>query len=178
LSFGPYGTKTIVGVRDVPALPAKRLGLDDRAIDDRLALLKFPLPCAESDHVLTRACNLFVGGSRIRDIRNLRASDAILKLPGADRIPDPAAAGGFLRRFDQPDPEALRSAVDAARVKVWKKMSRRSRRRATVDIASHIKEAYAERKEGADFSYTRKWPHRRAAQFIWATDKLRRMPLL
>jgi len=44
-------------------------------------------------------------------------------------------------------------------VKVWKKMPRRFRRRATVDIDSHIKEVYGACKEGADFSYTRKWSY-------------------
>jgi hypothetical protein len=55
--------------------------------------------------------------------------------------------------------EALQSAVDAARRKVWKQMPRRLRRCATVDIDSHIKEVYGECKQGADFSYTRKWSY-------------------
>jgi len=78
-----------------PVLLAKKLGLD-RAIDARLGLLKFPLPYTESDHVLTHAYNLFVGGSCIQDIQNLQASEAVLKLLGADRIPDPTTAGDFL----------------------------------------------------------------------------------
>ena len=141
-----------------PVLLAKKLGLD-RAIDAHLGLLKFPLPYTESDHVLTHAYNLFVGGSCIQDIKDLQASEAVLKLLGAERIPDPTTAGDFLRRFDRSDLNALQAAVDAARVKVWKKMPRRFRRRATVDIDSHIKEVYGECKQGADFSYTRKWSY-------------------
>lgn len=141
-----------------PVLLAKKTGLD-RAIDDRLGLLKFPLPYAESDHVLTHAYNLFVGGSCIEDIGNLQRSEAVRKLLGAERIPAPSTAGDFLRRFDRDDLTALQSAVDASRAKVWKKMPRRLRRHATVDIDSHIKEVYGECKEGADFSYTRKWSY-------------------
>ena len=141
-----------------PVLLAKKLGLD-RALDAHLGLLKFPLPYTESDHVLTHAYNLFLGGSCIQDIQNLQASEAVKKLLGADRIPDPTTAGDFLRRFDRGDLTALQSAVDAARVKVWKRMPRRFRRCATVDIDSHIKEVYGDCKQGADFSYTRKWSY-------------------
>jgi hypothetical protein len=139
-------------------LLAKKVGLE-RAIDKRLALLKFPLPYTESDHVLTHAYNLFVGGSCIQDMENLRTSEAVKTLLGAERIPDPTTAGDFLRRFGRADLKALQSAVDAARMKVWKKMPRRRRRRATVDIDSHIKEVYGHCKQGADFSYTRKWSY-------------------
>ncbi len=90
----------------------------DRAIAARLALLKFPLPYAESDHVLTHAYNLFVWGWCIQDIESLQTSEALKKLLGAGRIPDPTTAGDFLRRFDRADLDALQWAVDAARVKV------------------------------------------------------------
>jgi len=56
-------------------LLAKKLRLDG-AIDKRVALLKFLLPYTESGHVLTHACNLFVGGSCIQDIENLQESEA------------------------------------------------------------------------------------------------------
>jgi hypothetical protein len=141
-----------------PVLLAKKLGLD-REIDGRLGLLKFPLPYAESDHVLTHAYNLLVGGACIEDIRNLQRSEAIGTLLEAKCIPAPSTAGDFLRRFDPADLEALQSGVDAARVKVWKKMPHRLRRRATVDIDSHVKEVYGDCKQGADFSYTRKWSY-------------------
>jgi hypothetical protein len=139
-------------------LLAKKLGLG-REIDTQLRLLKFPLPYGESDHVLTHSYNLFVGGSCIQDIENLQASEAVKNLLGADRIPDPTTAGDFLRRFRPSHLERLQGAVDAARVKVWKRMPRRLRRRATVDIDSHIQEVYGDCKEGADFSYTRKWSY-------------------
>jgi len=152
------GDATPYGGLPTAVLPAKKLRLD-RAIDDKLGLLKFALPLSESDHVVTHAYNLFVGGSCLEDIRNLRRSDAVRRLLGADRIPAPSTAGDFLRRFGKWDLHALRAGIDAARRKVWKRMPRRFRLRATVDIDSHIKEVYGDYKEGADFSYTKKWSY-------------------
>jgi len=152
------GEITPYGGLATAVLLAKKLRLDE-AVEKALGLLEFHLPYGESDHVLTEAYNLFVGGSCIQDIENLQRSKAVQALLGSERIPDPTTAGDFLRRFGPLDLKALQAAIDAARVKVWKKMPRRLRRTATIDIDSHIKEVYGECKQGAGFSYTKRWAY-------------------
>jgi len=152
------GETTPYGGLAAAHLLAKKVGLD-RAIDERLHLLRFHLPYYESDHCLTHAYNLFVGGTCIEDIVNLQESTAVRNLLGAERIPDPTTAGDFLRRFEWGDLDGLQDAIDTARVEVWSQMPRRVRRTATIDIDSHIKEVYGQCKQGADFSYTKKWSY-------------------
>lgn len=152
------GDTTPYGGLAAAHLLTKKLRLDEE-IDKVLHLLQFHLPFHESDHVLTHAYNLFVGGQCIEDIQNLQHSEAVKNLLGAVRLPDPTTAGDFLRRFDHSALDCLQGAIDAARVKVWKRMPRRLRRTATIDIDSHIKEVYGDCKEGADFSYTKKWSY-------------------
>src|SRR3989440_11611831 len=72
-----------------------RLGLPDQ-INDRLRLLKRHLPYHESDHVLNLAYNVVCGGTRLEDIERLRHDGAYMNALGADLIPDPTTAGGFL----------------------------------------------------------------------------------
>jgi len=152
------GEITPYGGLATAVLLAKKLRLDE-AVEKALGLLEFHLPYGESDHVLTEAYNLFVGGNCLQDIENLQRSKAVQTLLGSERIPDPTTAGDFLRRFGPLDLKGLQAAIDAARVKVWKKMPRRLRRTATIDIDSHIKEVYGECKQGADFSYTKRWAY-------------------
>jgi len=156
------------------ALLVKKIGLD-RAIDERVRLLNFRLPYAESDHVLTHVYNLFVGGSCIQDIEALQHSEAAKTILGAERIPDPTTAGDFLRRFARRDLASGQAAVDDRRVKVWKKMPSEMRRRATVDIDSLIKEVYGACKEGADFSYTKKWSYHPMAITLAETGECLRL---
>lgn len=135
-----------------------RVGLD-RSINKHLHLLAFHLPYHESDHVLTHAYNLFVGGRYIEDIASLQHSPAIKNLLGAVRIPDPTTAGDFLRRFGLDGHHALQEAIDEVRIKIWKKMPRSMRRSITLDMDSTFKEVYGECKQGADFSYKGKWSY-------------------
>jgi len=137
---------------------AKRLGLDGE-IDERVRVLRLHLPYLESDHVLTHTYNLYVGGERIEDIANLQGSVGTKKLVGSEWFPDPTTAGDFLRRFDRRALEALQEAIDAGRQKVWKRLPKRKRKQATVDLDSHIKEVYGECKRGADFSYDGRWSY-------------------
>jgi hypothetical protein len=137
---------------------AGKLGLAE-AINRELRLFKFHLPYTEADHILTQVYNLLCGGSCIQDIENLQNSEAIRRLLGARSIPDPTTAGDFLRRFDNGSLIGLQRAIDRVRVKVWKKLPRKKRRRATIDLDSHIREIYGECKQGADFSYTGKWSY-------------------
>jgi len=136
----------------------EQLGLAED-INDQLTLLKIPLPYWESDHVLTHVYNLLCGGTCIEDIANLQNSEAVKRILGADAIPDPTTAGDFLRRFKDKDLEGFQGAIDAARVRVWKKMPRELKDRATIDLDSHVREMSGDCKEGADFSYNGQWSY-------------------
>ena len=135
-----------------------RLGLD-HSINRHLHLLKLHLPYHESDHVLTHAYNLFAGGRDLEDIQNLQHSPAMKNLLGACRIPDPTTAGDFLRRFGDEGLDALQRATDEARVKVWRKLPKKERQSATLDMDSTLKEVYGVCKQGADFSYKGTWSY-------------------
>jgi hypothetical protein len=139
-----------------------------RLIDEHVKVLKIHLPYHESDHVIAQALNLYVGGSCIEDMMHLQHDEAVLRMLGACRLPDPTTAGDFLRRFDtQLHPAALtglRRANDELQEKVWRKLARRSKRRrkrewCVLDIDSHIKKLYGVQKEGADFSYDGRWSY-------------------
>lgn len=138
-------------------------------IDEHVEVLKMHLPYHESDHVLAQAMNLYVGGTCIEDMMYLQGDEAVLRMMGACRLPDPTTAGDFLRRFDRdglhPDALAgLRTATDELQQRVWRKLSRRKRRHrkrelCILDIDSHIKPVCGVQKEGADFSYNGKWSY-------------------
>ena len=139
-----------------------------RMLDEHVHVLKLYLPYQESDHVLALAMNLYVGGTCIEDLAGLQQSDAVKRLVGACRIPDPTTAGDFLRRFDdgkQPGSlRGMRTAIDNIQSQVWSALSpgrRRKKKRewAVVDMDGHTKELYGVQKEGADFSYKGKWSY-------------------
>jgi hypothetical protein len=134
------------------------LGLAER-IDSELVLLKLNLPYHESDHVLTHAYNMFVGGECIEDIASLQNSEAFRTLVGACRVPDPTTAGDFLRRFTTYHLGVVDGVLDELRAKVWKRLPRSRRRQATVDLDSSIKPVYGECKMGAAFSYKKTWSY-------------------
>ncbi len=138
---------------------ARHLGLP-RLLDDRLSVLKRHLPYTEADHVLAQTYNLFVGGTCLEDLANLQGSEAVRRMLGACRLPDPTTAGDFLRRFGPQDLDALDEAIDEAQERVWRR--RYGRRRAPVaivDLDSHIHEVYGVQKQGADFSYKGTWSY-------------------
>ena len=137
-------------------------------IDEHVEVLKLHLPYHESDHVLAQAMNLYAGGTCIEDMMYLQHDEAVLRMVGACRLPDPTTAGDFLRRFERtvhPDALAgLRTANNKLQQRVWRKLSRRQRRRrkrelCILDVDSHIKQVCGTRKEGADFSYNGKWSY-------------------
>jgi hypothetical protein len=137
---------------------AMRLEID-RDLNAGVPLLKLHLPYFESDHVLTHVYNQYVGGTCIEDIANLQYSSAMKSVLGACRIPDPTTAGDFLRRFAGLHLDAFQAVIDRAREKVWSQVQRSRRRVATIDMDSTIKEVYGPCKQGAEFSYTRKWSY-------------------
>jgi hypothetical protein len=97
---------------------AQHTGLVD-AIDRHVKVLKVALPYHESDHVLGIAYNVLCGGTCLQDIELRRQNEVYLDALGAQRIPDPTTAGDFCRRFDETSIEALQTAINETRVRVW-----------------------------------------------------------
>ena len=143
----------------------RRFGVAQR-LDQHLHLFKRHAPYCESDHVLALAYTLYVDGTCLEDQGALQASEAVRRLVGACRIPDPTTAGDFLRRFKTAaDVEQLSAVIDEVQEEAWSRLARRLRRRrakhelALVDLDGHIKPLYGEHKEGADFSYDGRWSY-------------------
>jgi len=135
-------------------------------LDARLRLFKRHAPYHESDHVLALAYTLYADGRCLEDQAALQGSEAVRRLIGACRIPDPTTAGDFLRRFRTvQDVEQLSGVIDEVQEAVWSKLGRTVRRRrkkqefALVDLDGHIKPLYGVQKEGADFSYNQRWSY-------------------
>ena len=135
-------------------------------LDDGLMLFKRHAPYHESDHVLALAYTLYADGRCLEDQAALQGSEAVRRLVGACRIPDPTTAGDFLRRFRTThDVEQLSGVIDEVQEAVWSKLGRTVRRRrkkqefALIDLDGHIKPLYGVQKEGADFSYNRRWSY-------------------
>ncbi|MDA1082804.1 MAG: IS1380 family transposase [Gemmatimonadetes bacterium] len=137
-------------------------------IDEHVEVLKIHNPYHESDHVLAQAMSLYVGGTCLEDMMYLQGDEAVLRMLGACRLPDPTTAGDFLRRFDSVEhPAALPGLChvnNELQQRVWRKLSRRERRRrkrelCVLDVDGHIKELCGVQKEGADFSYKGQWSY-------------------
>jgi len=135
-------------------------------LDGTLRLFKRHAPYHESDHVLALAYTLYADGTCLEDQATLQGSEAVRRLVGACRIPDPTTAGDFLRRFRTlQDVEQLSGVIDEVQEAVWSKLSRKVRRRrkkhelALVDLDGHVKPLYGVQKEGADFSYDGRWSY-------------------
>lgn len=135
-------------------------------LDGALRLFKRHAPYHESDHVLALAYTLYADGTCLEDQAVLQGSEAVRRLVGACRIPDPTTAGDFLRRFRTvQDVEQLSGVIDDIEEAVWSKLSGKVRRRrkkhelALVDLDGHVKPLYGVQKEGADFSYDGRWSY-------------------
>jgi hypothetical protein len=143
----------------------RRFGVAKR-LDDGLMLFKRHAPYHESDHVLALAYTLYADGTCLEDQAALQGSEAVRRLVGGCRIPDPTTAGDFLRRFrTAQDVEQLSGVIDGVQEAVWSKLPGKMRRRrkkheyALVDLDGHIKPLYGVQKEGADFSYNGRWSY-------------------
>jgi len=134
----------------------RSLGLAE-AIDGHVHVFKRHFPYHESDHVLNLAYNIVCGGTCIEDLELLRTNEAYLDALGAFRIPDPTTAGDFLRRFDEVQIDGLLCAIHATQKKVWKRLSRKERELALIDVDGTIAPTNGECKEGIDLSYKGKW---------------------
>jgi hypothetical protein len=137
-------------------LLVKRLGLD-RAINDRLDLLKVHLPYRESDHVLNIAYNLLAGGTSLEHLEFLRNDEGYLDALGARRIPDPTTAGDFCRRFDVGRINALQEVFNEMRLKIWGQQQEDFLNVAVLDADGTMVETTGQCKEGMDINYKSQW---------------------
>ena len=161
----PRGEMTHYGGLVLAQQFVRRFGIAKR-LDDGLMLFKRHAPYHESDHVLALAYTLYADGTCLEDQAALQGSEAVRRLVGACRIPDPTTAGDFLRRFrTAQDVEQLSGVIDRVQEAVWSKLAgkvRRYRRKhefALVDLDGHIKPLYGVQKQGADFSYDKRWSY-------------------
>ena len=127
------------------------------AIDRHVTVLKVHLPYHESDHVLGIAYNVLCGGTCLQDIEQRRQDEVYLDALGAQRIPDPTTAGDFCRRFDDASLEALQTAINETRVRVWQQQPAAFFDEAIIDADGTLAETTGACKEGMDIAYTGVW---------------------
>jgi hypothetical protein len=128
------------------------------ALNDQVHLLKRHLPYHESDHVLNIAYNTLTGGTCLEDIELRRNDGTFMDGLGAERIPDPTTAGDFTRRFSAGDVVELMEAINSARPKLWKKrLPRKERKEAILDVDGTHAPTWGECKEGIGLSYDGEW---------------------
>ena len=127
------------------------------AIDQHVEVLKVHLPYHESDHVLGIAYNVLCGGTCLQDIELRRQNEVYLDALGAQRIPDPTTAGDFCRRFAEADIEALQTAMNETRVRVWRSQPAAFFDEAVIDADGTLVETTGECKEGMDIAYNGVW---------------------
>ena len=127
------------------------------ALDQQVKLLKVHLPYHESDHVLNVAYNILCGGTCLQDLERRRQDEVYLDALGAQRSPDPTTAGDFCRRFDEAGIEALQTAINETRVRVWRAQPTAFFDEAVIDADGTLAETTGECKEGMDISYEGVW---------------------
>ncbi len=115
------------------------------------------LPYHESDHVLGIAYNVLCGGTCLQDIEQRRQDEVYLDALGAQRIPDPTTAGDFCRRFDEAAIEALQTAINETRVRVWRAQPAAFFDEAIIDADGTLAETTGQCKEGMDIAYDGVW---------------------
>ncbi len=135
---------------------AQHTGLVE-AIDRHVEVLKVHLPYHESDHVLGIAYNVLCGGTCLQDIELRRQDEVYLDALGAQRIPDPTTAGDFCRRFDEATIEALQTAINETRVRVWRAQPAPFFEEAIIDADGTLAETTGQCKQGMEISYEGVW---------------------
>ena len=135
---------------------AQHVGLVE-AIDQHVDVFKVHLPYHESDHVLGIAYNIVCGGTCLQDIELRRQDEVYLDALGAQRIPDPTTAGDFCRRFAEADIEALQTAINETRVRVWRAQPAEFFQEAIIDADGTLAETTGQCKEGMDIAYNGVW---------------------
>jgi len=127
------------------------------AIDQQVNVLKVHLPYHESDHVLGIAYNVLCGGTCLQDIERQRQDEVYLDALGAQRIPDPTTAGDFCRRFDEPAIEALQTAINETRGRVWRAQPSTFFEEAVIDADGTLAETTGQCKDGMEIAYNGVW---------------------
>ena len=103
----------------------------------------------------------------------MREDGGLRRLLGTERIPHATTVGDFLARFagrrenregrDEKAAKVARSELREAFAKVQERafglLGRKRRKVATIDCDSSIHEVYGEKKEGADYSYDKRWSY-------------------
>ncbi|MGH2374636.1 MAG: transposase, partial [Bryobacteraceae bacterium] len=135
---------------------AQHAGLVE-AIDQHVEVLKVHLPYHESDHVLGIAYNVLCGGTCLQDLERRRQDEVYLDALGAQRIPDPTTAGDFCRRFDEAAIEALQTAINETRLRVWRAQPDAFFEDAFIDADGTLAETTGQCKEGMDITYDGVW---------------------
>jgi hypothetical protein len=135
---------------------ARHTGLVE-AIDRHVEVLKVHLPYHESDHVLGIAYNVLCGGTCLQDIEQRRQDEVYLDALGAQRIPDPTTAGDFCRRFDEATIEALHTAFNETRLRVWRAQPAAFFKEALIDADGTLAETTGQCKKGMDIAYNGVW---------------------
>ncbi len=112
---------------------------------------------------------------------NLQQSEAVLRMLGACRLPDPTTGGDFLRRFDDEvypgSLRDLRAAGDEIQNRAWKKIKKRRKRRkgleawTMVDVDGHWEETTGVQKE-ADFDRKGRWGYLPLAVTLGGTQEV------
>ncbi len=127
------------------------------ALDQQVEVLKRHLPYHESDHVLGVAYNILCGGTCLQDIELRRQNEVYLDALGAQRIPDPTTAGDFCRRFDEATIEALQTAINETRQRVWRAQPPAFFEEAIIDADGTLAETTGQCKAGMDIAYDGVW---------------------
>ncbi|MGH9203554.1 MAG: IS1380 family transposase, partial [Vicinamibacterales bacterium] len=135
---------------------AQQVGLVE-AIDQHVEVLKVHLPYHESDHVLGLAYNVLCGGTCLQDLELRRQDEVYLDALGTQRIPDPTTAGDFCRRFDEAAIEALQTAINETRVRVWRAQPAAFFEEAIIDADGTLAETTGQCKQGMEISYEGVW---------------------
>jgi hypothetical protein len=93
----------------------------------------------------------------LQDIEQRRQDEVYLDALGTPRIPDPTTAGDFCRRFDEAAIEALQTAINETRVRVWRAQPAAFFDEAVIDADGTLAETTGQCKEGMDIAYNGVW---------------------
>ena len=93
----------------------------------------------------------------LEDIEQRRQDEVYLDALGTQRIHDPTTAGDCCRRFDEAAIEALHTAINETRVRVWRAQPAEFFAEAVIDADGTLAETTEQCKEGMDIAYTGVW---------------------